>query len=265
VLAKDSRQRVLVLGDSLTQAIQVPRDRNFCSLLMKERPDLELINAGRPGAGPLECLEICNRLEPVVQPDAVLLVLSTSDLEDIRKARCDIVRDDAGVIERIDLQPAHEDKLRRLLKPVVARSALATYLMRRVKTFMGRKEAADADGRGSGLSEADAAACDEILRYVLTEIAAKHRTFVVFLPGITYRKQREAAVSPNSLASAGICRRAVERAGLAMIMVDTPFIEAYRKEGQPGHGFMNAAVGAGHLNERGHAAVAEFLGKALAR
>lgn len=62
-------RRVLVVGDSYTEALQVDRADNFCSLAEKHMPETLLFNAGRSGLSPVHYPVVARRLAGEVRPD----------------------------------------------------------------------------------------------------------------------------------------------------------------------------------------------------
>lgn len=82
--------RVLVLGDSITFGWGVEHDQRWTSLLAERlhRPDqqLELLTAGAPGWGPDHHALWLQREGLALQPDLVLLQLSTNDIDDVGRS-----------------------------------------------------------------------------------------------------------------------------------------------------------------------------------
>jgi lysophospholipase L1-like esterase len=67
------RERILVLGDSMTIAVAIPEGRTFCDLLQQKLgADSQVYNAGCPGYGPAEELSALRRLAPATRPTRVL-------------------------------------------------------------------------------------------------------------------------------------------------------------------------------------------------
>ena len=263
--SKNGRRRILFLGDSITQAAQVPRQENFCSKLMQERPDLQVINGGRSDAGPLEYLEIYQRIKGDIQADAVAIVLTDGDLADMKRAKYDLSRNKDREIEDIQLHASARQRLKNMVQPLISRSALATHLMRRAKPLItrgGEIEFKETSMTTSQVENGDQITI-ELLSYIIKTISKNQKTFVIHIPNISYEKNHRASVSPSSLQATRIFNAAATNSGTNLITLDTPFIESYRQCGQPGHGFMNAVIGAGHINALGHAAVAKHLAGAL--
>ena len=82
-VAPSDRTRVLVLGDSFTEGFQVSDDEVFTGLWEHLRPDLAVFNSGVSGYSTLQEIMLAHRLEPVVRPDiVVMMVCGWNDLTD---------------------------------------------------------------------------------------------------------------------------------------------------------------------------------------
>jgi lysophospholipase L1-like esterase len=78
-----TRRRILVLGDSLTEGLQVSQADLFSIILERLRPDLAIFNAGVTGYGTVQEILVAQRLEPLVRPDlSLLMVFAANDLTD---------------------------------------------------------------------------------------------------------------------------------------------------------------------------------------
>lgn len=82
------RPRILVLGDSATEAVQVPTDRNFSERLeaaLGPRPGAwEVVNAGHAGFGPAEHLLFFEAEGRLYRPDVVVVAFhARDDLDDV--------------------------------------------------------------------------------------------------------------------------------------------------------------------------------------
>jgi hypothetical protein len=76
------KSRVLVLGDSFTEAVQVSEEQTFVGRLNKLHPELQVLNAGVGGYGTVQeylYLELHGKL---IRPAAVLLAIYENDLTD---------------------------------------------------------------------------------------------------------------------------------------------------------------------------------------
>ncbi len=75
-------RRVLILGDSFSDGLEVSNDELFSTVLGRLRPDLEVVNAGVGGYGTVQELLLLRRLELVVRPDLCVLMVYVNDLTD---------------------------------------------------------------------------------------------------------------------------------------------------------------------------------------
>ncbi|MCK5082117.1 MAG: hypothetical protein KAR31_04340, partial [Candidatus Omnitrophica bacterium] len=97
--------RVLVLGDSFTEAIQVPRDKNFCGRLQyllnnysgRKYKKAEVLNAGVSGYSPLNYYLYFKRELARFEPDLVLVQLFANDVFEDNTARAKSLLDENGL------------------------------------------------------------------------------------------------------------------------------------------------------------------------
>jgi hypothetical protein len=76
------KSRVLVLGDSFTEAVHVSEEQTFVGRLNKLHPELQLLNAGVGGYGTVQEYLYLDLYGEVVRPAAVLLAIYENDLTD---------------------------------------------------------------------------------------------------------------------------------------------------------------------------------------
>ena len=97
--------RVIVLGDSFTEAVQVPWEQNYCSVLEEQlnkpsfAPDknVTVINAGVSGYSPIDEYQYFRRELKKFRPDMVVLQMFPNDVFEDHKARAMGVMDDNGM------------------------------------------------------------------------------------------------------------------------------------------------------------------------
>ena len=93
-------KKIVFLGDSFTEALQVPYDSSFIGLLAAKYDDVEFLNYGVTGYSPILHYLQCKRIltEHKIKPAAVIMVLYSND-----------VRDDSSFINMAVLsEPDHE-------------------------------------------------------------------------------------------------------------------------------------------------------------
>ena len=78
----DPRPRVLVLGDSFVDGLEVSDDDHFVTRWARARPDLTIINAGIGGYGTIQETLWLDELLPIVKPSRLVLMVYANDLTD---------------------------------------------------------------------------------------------------------------------------------------------------------------------------------------
>jgi len=83
VIDSNTNFRILVLGDSFTYGWGVPLDKTWIKQLEEKLNqqgfDVEVVNLGKPGAGPVEFAQIAEIAIPLLQPDMVMIALQQTD------------------------------------------------------------------------------------------------------------------------------------------------------------------------------------------
>jgi hypothetical protein len=81
-LSAPPRTRLLILGDSYADGLEVSDTDLFSELWADMRPDLAIFNAGVGGYSNVQELELFGRLKDEILPDFVVLMVSWNDLDD---------------------------------------------------------------------------------------------------------------------------------------------------------------------------------------
>jgi hypothetical protein len=259
--AAHARRRVIFVGDSLTEAIQVERADNYVSRLKGLRPDLEFINLGQAYTGPLEYGVLLKRFHRQLKPDVTVLAFSEGDLNDLQTGDWAVTRTGDAAITSVRPNAASRQGLKRVFEPVLQSSALATLLMRRIKPTLERWGVIS--GQSAKDRKYDLGLCKEAMSVVFASAIAEGPVVAMFLPQLDYLPARFSRMTRTSSEESRFFQAAAARAGVPFYVADDVLVKQYARTGQPGHGFANARVGAGHLNANGHQAVAIGLGSFL--
>jgi len=262
--------RLLAIGDSYTEARQVPRAENFETLVGRLDPRIEVINGGRDGLNAASYPDAARPLVPLLSPDAILLVLSQSSLENL--ARDDFELDPEGHVRDVHYRIEAQEGWRRYASRVFDHSALMTTLAwryREVFLQLGRaiapsaaspmRSQAELQGSHPGQPEA----LDEAMLIILRKLKANHPVIAVYIPHLIYKSDYVAMQAPRSAAIEQELQAIADKAGIPFIRAEPQFFETYRELKQPLYGFANLNVLDGHLNERGHLALARALATGL--
>lgn len=274
--ATGGARRAAVLGNSFTEALQVDQGANFTGAAEQLAPRWQLVNLGRSAMGPTHYPAWLDRFAPRLEPELVIVTLGGGDLEHVMGPQTEVTRDSAGVIASVRLLPETKDSMKRAFEPLLTRSALATYLMRRYKPAMmdwvhaarrllGHESGAATAGAeavpaepAAEENEADREEATARLAFMLRDMARHAPVVVLDIPELIYHSGRRSALAAPD--ASAVYREAARRAGARFVDAGPALQQAYSATGVPGHGFHDVRIGTGHLNEVGHQAV----GKALA-
>ncbi len=272
-------RRAVVLGNSFTEALQVAAADNFTSIAERLAPGWQIWNLGRSAMGPAHYPRWLDRFVPRLVPAVVIVALGPGDLDHLMGPQTAVTRGPTGAIASIALVAEAKDGLKRRFEPLLGRSALATYLMRRYKPAMlawlegvrrllrvtagdtadlGASDPLEPDGLTIGAAREEAV---QRLAFILRDMARHAPVIVVDIPGLNYFHGRRS--EPEAPAASAVYREAAARARARFVDAGPQLAAAFARTGLPPHGFPDLRLGTGHLNEVGHDAVAHALAAAL--
>jgi len=236
---------------------------------------MDVVNAGRNGMNAVNYLTRINSYRNDLSADLVIVGFSIGELSDIRESNLTISRNSEGQIQSVIIPLSQKDDLKRIANPVITNSALATYLMRRLKpVLVGLIEHstdvyqsvfnwANADiaspGKKTNLPENEVI---EVLEFVLTEISFRKPVLLVYFPKMNYGNDRIAQEANTDISE--IYSQVARNAGVGYLNLATSFQQVYLDMGQPPQGFHNNQIGKGHLNILGHQEVGKALSQLIA-
>lgn len=256
---------VVVLGDSFVESLQLDASLNFTSLLESSSRCAHVLNAGRSGISPLHFPAMLAHVDASNQIDGVVATVGPGDFHDIKNARLAIKRNAGGDIESLGFTAAELNPLRKKLDGLLRHSALATYLLNRLKAARAPTNvpAPATPGRDNKATEQHEKIAGDVLIHTFMQLPRKN-SIVLYLPGITYLENRIAQPTEQSDRFLRLVQRSADSAGIRVVDTTDALIDLYLSQGQPGHGFANSSATSGHLNVSGHRAVAQVLAEALA-
>ena len=271
---RDGRTRFLVLGDLYVEAFQIPRQKNFMHLIEHDMPQFQMINAGQSGLDPISELVVFDRLDEKLSPDGVILVLDNGDRTDlladgIKVKHCPGSRAICGY----RLPNKSPEALKSWLKPVMERSSLITFLLRKYKEPVDKALAKlqhvvprtdSAPHAISGWEDLAQSDIEPLLKLLFARIHRRGPLIVVFIPGLEFTVDKHTNRLGSKVFAAGIARAARE-VGVPLVDARDALSKAYAKNDQPPLGFDFSILGANHLNALGHRALANALEKELAK
>lgn len=246
--------RLAVLGDSFVEAAEVPRERNAVSRLAAALPPgVVVLNLGRAASTPMQSVELFERVAARERIDALLFALSDNHVWTLAGAA------PTGPDCRMPEQPLRP--ARRLAAEVVSRSALLTRMQSRAREWRENPGLPSAGPPPAEPVWSTDAALTEQLAWCLSALAARLPLAVVLMPnGEPPLTEKRLAHDRDRLQ---FFRAAAGRAGVQAVDAWAAFGADPFGDGRLVNGFPNAVLGRGHLNEHGHARLAEVLARAV--
>ncbi|MBV1878256.1 MAG: hypothetical protein KUG79_11490 [Pseudomonadales bacterium] len=263
------QKHVAVFGDSYTEALQVPREQNFTTVLEDLLTCVNVENMGRSALSVAQYPLLVNRmLDEIPEPvGLVVLAVTTSDVSDMFNLKMEIEYDSVtgGIIslvpERFELH-----WLRKKLNVVFSSSALAPYLKIRARSVQS--------GAGNGLKKNPTAYLEDpayqsklaaVLEYAFSSIAAKSSLLIVYIPTLDYLANYQYAQTSGSARFGQLLEEVAQVLDISFVSAKAELLSAYKETGLLPIGFANSRINKGHLNETGHRAVATALYKKLSK
>lgn len=273
-----SLTRIAILGDSHTEALQVPRAQNFSSLLQERLgPNRQVINFGIGDNSLANYLLIANTIKENFHPDIVIVQVTaedfTTDAFNPHKSVRLQAKKEGGfeVVADITLTPIQKLKQRLSSVPLMG-DILESSLMRlgfqrlqRLKDSFQVGETVVASPEERTVTE-PAYDMGAAIHWELSELRKTFPTLMlVYLPWVPTIDGRKIGLveSGTFLAVKSVVIRESARLNIPFVDVTDSFVLDYQHNRALPRGFGNTTPGSGHLNSRGHDLVAKEIQRAL--
>jgi hypothetical protein len=263
---EETAKQVLLFGDSYTLGMQVTDEHTFAWLLQERLgKSYKVINAGREGASPNYYIGLSEFYKETFKPDIVVIQLSETDFThdpfDKQQSLYYTKTDQSFELQRNEAYKSRSfigknfDALKEFFNFSVMRIAL--------EKLDGEHNRGDefraADTRSAAEQQADQAA---FISFAVKELKAIYGDpIIVYIPLIDYYSTTY--TEPSIIEQ--VLSQAVEKTGTRYISMRDDFVSYFQQEHRMPQGFANTKPGTGHINELGHALVAERLSQIIAK
>lgn len=263
-------RRVVVLGDSYAEALQVPAGEGFVDVAERLLPGTEVVNAGVSGHSPLDHAEWLETVGDSLRPDVVVVEISDANLDLLLQPEA-LRRFASPPRPGASLALGPETGLRAVPRWLLRHSALATVSWRRLKLLAADQRGALSRRFNATVTRTrgqppEALLQDPRLAPMLDSLhirIARHARRVVYLyiPHLDYFGPGAPESYPRVRALlAGLC----QREGATFLDAGDAMRAEFERTGQPVHGFANSVMGSGHINAAGQRVVGQALAALLA-
>lgn len=270
-LPPDGTPKVLVLGDSFTEALMID-DPDVFSAQLEARlgpagDGPVVLNVGRSGATAADYLALAGRYRALFDPRWTVIQIRDDDVTDAawRPGGQAVLErgPDGAIVGRFE--PKQPSAAGRLLQALSAFVAMPSYAIVRTRQFLEAWRAEPPLFRGASAGPKPVAMPPPRDAYPVEEtldrLAAAFDGHVTFLWLPDYEPERSGGTgSETEMRVMAACR---ER-GLSCVNLRDAF-PAFRARHEAPYGFPNTAWNVGHLNAAGHRAAGELLAEELSK
>ncbi len=259
-----TRPRVVFIGDSFTEALEVSQPERFASRIQAQLPDVEVINAGQMGFSPVNGLRLVLKLRREVQPDLVVIGLNDGDVDDLfDTTRLHLATSPDGTFGIAREEKAESFReLRDFVEPLSRHSALFYFLFSRgmLRVHNQQDRLAEKFRSPSGTPEiSPVPSLSPDMKRAVPWLFAEFKKLelplvVLYFPGLDYaldgcHRQRTDVGE--------LYHQSADQLGIPIVDVGDDFCARFLATHEPSNGFNNGHAGVGHLNLVGHQIIAD--------
>ena len=257
----DNEYRILVLGDSYTEAFQVSDIDAFPTQLQKKLKhkfnEITVINAGKSGASPARYIYLENFYKMTFEPDFVVVQLNDGDFtKDILDSTRDFyVKQEYGTF-KTEYNPNYESSTAIMrtfprLRPLLELSVFRVGFDKMQHLLKGQNIIKNKQP----IKSTSIQNYHNIISWTMATLKNKYPNIVIlYLPTIDYEKPDKPKSEVETLVELYAKNNAIQ-----LINMRSIFIDYYQDTLQPAHGFDNTTPGSGHANTAGHNLISSQL------
>jgi len=262
--SRELNPKVLVLGDSYAEAIQVGPGRDFASIMMASLGERGIKvgawNAGASGRSPAHYLALSGHYHKTLAPDLVVIQVNVSDFtKDLERKAEGFGFDEKGDGWKLTMPDAPPGL-----------SAVDILMKSSVLYISGTRIAGGGEGHSRPVKkspeeiEREKQESDAKIRrfaaWLVPQLAAAYpRLAITYIPAYDYFAKGGGEPFPEESALDEACNKE----GIPFINCRSLFRRHFEQTGEPSHGFSNTTPGAGHINATGHRLLGQELAKVL--
>jgi lysophospholipase L1-like esterase len=275
---KSNKKRILVLGDSITEAVQLDISKSFSSLtekyLNRSSNNYEVFNLGFSGRSVPDYINYSEGYIRKFSPDFVIIQINYNDFTgdaiktskhnyiSLENEEIKIINNPHAKNELVMLSEAY--KKARWLQPIIAHTA-NNFPLSELKNIF-KKKTIQASGDDFSFGQSKKTLTDQhkkIIEWQLRELVMKYKNnFALLYTGVVPLINNGEMIEKEDddvLATKNEIKKACDNFNIPFIDPTDEFLEFYHRSNQLPRGFDNSMPGSGHLNENGHKIIAEII------
>ena len=259
----EHKKRVLIIGDSVTAAVQVETHQNFVSLADEKLSNFHLLNAGYDGLSPLEYIPMLQKISPHYQPQHTVLVMNQGDIAEITKDlmyKNPFKRNYLGDITLAEPEDSSPPAWIDYLIRTSGKSSLLTLSFYSLFKWQMADQKKLQQGHGVDNYQGNID-ITEALEYVFLDTKP---SAIFYIPVLTYHAHGISRDTGYDKQQEHLIQQVAKARNIPFLSLRNVFKESYTATKQPLTGFHNSfSRTAGHLNKHGHTIVAQYLTEQL--
>lgn len=258
--------RILVLGDSYTEAAQLFKNKTYTALLERmlnsngNDKSIRVLNFGMSGHSPAYYLQFADYYNELVSPDYVVIQVNDGDFSsDLMNTNNDkalyIASGDTDYKIMMNASKFNaSSKIIQKYPRLGFITSISTIRMAKEKLAMLLSPANTVNASYSSIQAKADYKTEEIMDWTLRQFKQKYTNVsFLYLPSIDYgNPETESHI-------AELLNRYAAKYDFPVFNMTSDFTSYYKQTRQPVHGFHNTSPGEGHMNEAGHELVARRL------
>tara|TARA_R110002096_G_scaffold173997_12_gene349649 strand:- start:19430 stop:20617 length:1188 start_codon:yes stop_codon:yes gene_type:complete len=271
----ESERTIVVLGDSFTEALQVPRPLNFCSLLEDQLESSTVINLGMSGRSMCDALMFSDSLRERLEPDRVIVQCRIDDwLEDATNPVKDFFITPSDSEFSIVSNDSETQALKLKKDQFISIAPFIGWSYLRIRSLGLSKNSflpgnlkpkkKVAVSKETTVRPEIAPEFKNLIDWQISELIDRYGNqllTILYIDEISIPAGLTETPADSPLES--YLFAACQEAGIDVLRTREAFLDALRNEHSPPTGFANSVPGRGHLNRIGHQKVSALLSRYL--
>ena len=237
---------ILIIGSSHMEATEVDRELNTGSQLAQLLSDYSVYNIGMSGHDIYRCAK--NLHDAVIEYDPRCYVIIETDTIEIAEAEAMLVINDG-----LETITSYDSGLLYMLQKYIPATK---NIYKQIVDWNNSEKIRDIESnKPEGVTDEHLLS---FLQKMVSDCGNDRQLIILYHPPTHIDKNGE-LVFDEDVVSVKRFAKSCEAANIIFVDMTDDFAELYTEEHTQAHGFINTAIGVGHLNEYGHKAIAEKL------
>ncbi len=255
-----TRPRVLVLGDSFTDAAMIDDGNVYTDRLQTELPQYEFLNAGRVSMSSADYVAFAPVYKERFRPRWTVIQMSPNDLAEDAFDKPDLCHFSVSSDGELVLHPVVPPHKRGLTYWLRERSMFAFFLWVRYGMYRLGLSQEKPLFRAARPPPVTRAAPDYPVEAVMDRLAAAYEERVTFAFIVSYVPEAPTEETPEERRIFARCKAR----GYSCVSTRAGYAR-FSEEGRAPFGFETSQFNVGHMNEAGHALLARVVAEELQR